>query len=57
MELALILSILAMVTVHTISLLSIMMTDNHKHNNTHVIECRAFREFKNIKRLQNNDLN
>lgn len=54
METALILSILAMIIVQTISLLSIMMTDNHKHNNTHVIECRAC---KNYKRLQNNDLN
>lgn len=57
METALILSILAMIIVQTISLLSIIMIDNKKDNNKQVIECRWCREFKNIKRLQNNDLN
>lgn len=53
METALILSILAMIIVQTISLLSIILIDNKKDNNTHVIECR---ECKNYKRL-NKDLN
>lgn len=57
METALILSILAMIIVQTISLLSIIMIDNKKDTNKQVIECRACREFKKIKRLQNNDLN
>lgn len=54
METALILSILAMIIVQTISLLSIMMTDNYKHNNTHVIECRGC---ENYKRLENKSIN
>lgn len=57
METALILSILAMIIVQTISLLSIIMIDNKKDKNKQVIECRGCREFINIKRLQNNDLN
>lgn len=53
MELALILSILAMVAVHTISLLSLLSMDKgKKQNTTHIVEYRnrnSTNENKNIK--------
>ncbi len=41
MEIALILSILAMVTVHTISLLSLLAMDKNKGNHNTPMECRG----------------
>lgn len=53
MELALTLSILAMVTVHTISLLSLLAMDKgKKQNNTHIIECRGARKLNENKNLK-----
>ncbi len=53
MELALILSILAMVTVHTISLLSLLAMDKgKKHNNTNIIECRGLNKLNENKDLK-----
>lgn len=53
MELALILSILAMVAVHTISLLSLLSMDKgKKQNTTHIIEYRGTKKLNDNKDIK-----